>query len=188
MRKEIVLLLIILNMLGFFYGLYSYLPEFAERSFFEMFFVADCPISVLLFTVCMILVLKKIKVPELLADFTFIYLIKNGLLAILVFVLYQDYYTLTFSFLAGAAHLFMILEAFLLLPFLSKKPYALLILTFLDFSDFFLGTRYWLPYEKFAKLIYYCTTFLNFGLFFFKNKLIKHERLKSFYDMLRLRN
>jgi uncharacterized membrane protein YpjA len=165
--------LLLVNALGFFYGMVSYWPQLQGRSVFEWFLIADCPVSVFLFVSILLLLAFGKRVPGLLADFTFVYLIKSAFVTLLIFLLYFQSYDISFSIIASAAHVFMVLQSFLLLPFLSRKPHSLLFLFLLDFSDFFLGTLYYIPSSKYLSVLFYSSLIVNFALFFFKQRLAK---------------
>ena len=124
--------------------------------------------------IILLFIWRKKKVPETLADFTFMYLIKNAFITFFAVIYYPAQNTVDLLSLAG--HLFMIFESFLLLPFLSKKPHSLLILVLLDFIDFFLGTHFMMPTNLNLKLFFYYTISLNFLAYFLKNYLVKIVR------------
>lgn len=180
MRKNILVLLIVINLAGTIFGFYSYQPQIKDKNMIEWFLIADCPVAVLLFTCCLFLMILNRRVPGLLADFAFIYTIKNSLMTILIFLLYHNSFAASFSILASSAHLFMILESSLLIPLLSNKPHSLILLVLLDFSDFFMGTLYSLPDTSHLKTIFFTVILLNFGLYSLKNKLINNKNNFSF--------
>jgi uncharacterized membrane protein YpjA len=172
-KRWLIPVLLLSNFAGLVFGVSSYWSQLEGRSVLEWFLIADCPVAVLLFMLILFLVWFGKKVPALLADFTFIYLIKNALLTLLVFLLYSSSFDISFSIIASLAHVFMVLQSFLLVPFLSSKPFSLLFLVFLDFSDFFLGTLYYIPSDKHLRFVYYFSLSINLVLFFFKNWLVK---------------
>ena len=147
-NKKIVLLLLIINIIGFFYGLYYYQVQLEETNPLLWVFTLDSPLPVLLFAAICFLILRKKEPPQLLIIFTIIGLIKYGFWTDLALLLEWNYF-FGFSPLITSMniplHAGMILEGILLLPLLKKEKLirnlSIAAAFFLvnDYLDYFFG-------------------------------------------------
>ncbi|MBN2042585.1 MAG: DUF1405 domain-containing protein [Candidatus Aenigmarchaeota archaeon] len=152
--KWTLLSLIIINMIGFFIGIYYYLDELAVHPPYLWPIVMDCPVAVLLFSVICIFYLAKRKFHNLLVFFTSVYMIKYGLWTLTAIVLYWNFYMpgidQTIAALNFILHTGLILEGITLSGKVSKNQYnAVIVLTLAlvnDFFDYFMGTLQNMPH------------------------------------------
>ena len=146
--RKFVLLLLIINIIGFFYGLYYYQVQLEETNPLLWVFTLDSPLPVLLFAAICFLILRKKEPPQLLIIFTIIGLIKYGFWTDLALLLEWNYF-FGFSPLITSMniplHAGMILEGILLLPLLKKEKLirnlSIAAAFFLvnDYLDYFFG-------------------------------------------------
>ena len=152
-NRKLLLLLVIVNLLGFLAGMSVYYPQMTETSPYLWIIVVDCPLAVLLFAIVCSLICLKVKIPNILEFLTSVYLIKFGIWTMLTIALYWNYYSayeflgiLTFILHAG-----MVLEGIILIPRISPNKYNTVILLALlllnDYFDYFLGTYPVVPPE-----------------------------------------
>ena len=162
-NKKIVLLLLIINIIGFFYGLYYYQVQLEETNPLLWVFTLDSPLPVLLFAfVCYFLYRKK-EPPRLLIIFAIIGLIKYGFWTDLALLLEWNYFY-GFSPLITSMniplHAGMILEGILLLPLLKKEKIirnlsiAAAFFLINDYLDYFFGTVTSIPNTYKSVLVY----------------------------------
>lgn len=146
--REILIVLITVNLIGFIAGIYYYLDEFAVSSPLLWIIIADCPLSVILFSVICYRYFAGKIVPDLLALFTSVYLIKYGIWTISAIILYWDLYVQAGEIILGSVnfllHIGLVLEGIILLPKAGRNAYntviALSLCLLNDLSDYFLGT------------------------------------------------
>ena len=148
-NKKLVLLLLIINVIGFFYGLYYYQAQIEETPAYLWIFTLDSPIPVLLFAAICVFLYRKKEAPQLLLIFAIIGLIKSGLWTDIVLILEWNYF-FGFSPLITAMnlplHAGMILEGIVLMTLLKKEKIirnlSIAVAFFLvnDYLDYFFGT------------------------------------------------
>ena len=144
-RKNLFLLLVLINIAAILVGIYYYYDQLAATQFLLLIFVPDCPLYTLL---ALFIILKLIK-NDTFSFIASIGMVKYSLWTIFVFLLYSNIYfapamlLITIPFIAG--HLGMFLEGLAVIP---KKKVAftavfLAIAWFLlnDISDYFWGTK-----------------------------------------------
>jgi len=159
-NRKLLTALIILNMMGFFAGMWAYYPQIAENPPHLWLIVLDCPIAVLLFAIICAFLLLRLEIPDALQFFTSVYLVKFAAWTMLVIALYWNYYLAdeilgisTFLLHAG-----MVIEGIILIPRIRpKKYYTVIILALLllnDYFDYFLGTHPIIPPEYVGFLMY----------------------------------
>jgi len=145
--------LLIANIIGTQYGFYYYHAQLSKTPFDFYVFVPYCPLYTLFMVLIIGMFILKYEIPSLLAGITFVGLVKYGIWTEFVFFIFPEYFfspalfnqTIILIFL----HIGMILEAFLLVPFVSgsKSEFYLMLSWFLinDFFDYYLGTAPLLP-------------------------------------------
>ena len=147
--RKIVLLLLIINVIGFFYGLYYYQAQLSETPFYLWVFTLDSPLPVLFFAVVCFLILRKKEPPQILILLAIIGLIKYGFWTDLALILEWDYFFSFSPFITSLnipLHAGMILEGVILMPMIKKEKLLRNILPvfafFLvnDYLDYFFGT------------------------------------------------
>jgi uncharacterized membrane protein YpjA len=148
--RKWLLALIIINIVGFFYGLYYYSYQLSTTPFYLWILVLDSPIAVLLFAIVCGLKFFNKKIPQFLLILTIAYVIKYGFWTMLVIWIYWPYFSTylpeihTLNFFL---HFGMILEGIVLIQLikpkakLAKSIFAVMILLLInDFFDYMLGT------------------------------------------------
>jgi len=178
-NRKLLLSLVILNVLGFFAGMWTYYPQMMENPPHLWLIVLDCPIAVLLFAIICAYVLLRLDVPDALEFFTSVYLIKFAVWTMLVIALYWNYY-LTDEILGVSTfilHAGMVLEGLILIPRIRpKKYYTVIILALLlinDFFDYFLGTHTAIPSEYLGFFMYEsfaASVLITLSIFIYHNK------------------
>lgn len=156
-----ILSLLIINIAGFFFGIYYYVHQLSLTSPLLWIFVIDCPLYVVLFASVCLMLYRHRKVPSWFLLLVAVGLIKYGLWTVVVIFLYMDY-LLGVNFVVNGAmpflHAGMILEGILILPHLKAKAWHMLAVMgwFLlnDFSDYFLMTVPMLPPTHFTFLMW----------------------------------
>ena len=141
-----MIILVIINIVGFFFGMYYYWYQLSITPWFLWIFVIDCPLYALLFAVVLTMRLKG-KTSNLLNTVTSIGLVKYGLWTGIVVVLFWNYYFSTAAIIYSMIfplHIGMILEGLLLIPKTRVAIFYLPLVTswFLinDFMDYIVGT------------------------------------------------
>lgn len=180
--------LLLVNLAGFLFGIWYYLPQLSGTSPLLWLFVIDCPLYVFLFAGICALKLKGKTIPDWLYYLTSVGLIKYGLWTGLVVFLYWETF---FSFspvlytILTPLHVGMILEGLVLIPRMGEiqegaRMRKLLQPLFVcgwfllnDWLDYFLGTHPLVPpthlgflmWESFA-----ATISLTILVFFFRGR------------------
>ncbi|NIO23153.1 MAG: DUF1405 domain-containing protein [Candidatus Aenigmarchaeota archaeon] len=178
-NRKALLLLAVLNFLGFLVGMSTYYLQLSEAPAYLWIVILDCPIAVLLFAIVCAFIYLKLEVPNVLEFFTSVYLIKFGVWTMLVLVLYWNYYSA--DAVIGAStfllHVGMVLEGVMLMPRIRPKKYntviLLAILLINDFFDYFLGTVTRIPPEHLGFLMYEsfaASILLTLSIFIYQNK------------------
>ncbi len=145
--------LMIINMIGFFIGIYYYMDEFAVHPSFIWVIVADCPLAVLLFSWVCYLYLRGKRIPNLLLFFTSVYMIKYGLWTLSAIYLYWNHYLSgmdqIIAILNFILHTGLILEGVALSGKVKmNRDNTLMVIGMVllnDFFDYFLGTLQNMP-------------------------------------------
>src|SRR3989344_1801184 len=161
--RKFVLLLLIINIIGFFYGLYYYQVQLEETNPLLWVFTLDSPLPVLLFAAICFLILRKKEPPQLLIIFTIIGLIKYGFWTDLALLLEWNYF-FGFSPLITSMniplHAGMILEGIVLMTLLKKEKIirnlsiAAAFFLINDYLDYFFGTVTSIPNTYKSVLVY----------------------------------
>jgi len=138
-RKEKIFraFLILLNLAGVIAGFYYYYPQFSQVPFYLWFFVPDCPLYVLFFTLTLL-----IKTPEWFKGITSVGMIKYAAWSLFYYFLHPESLFLFPNFAGFFAHTFMIFEGLYFLKnagvnWKISAPWFL----FNDWLDYFMGTR-----------------------------------------------
>jgi len=159
-NSKLILLVALINLAGFFVGIFYYWTQLMDFSPLFWIVILDSPISVLLFAIVCLLIYFKKNVPDLLKFFTSAYVIKYGLWTMIVIILYWNYYSfdVTIGIVNFILHFGMIVEGIVLIPRISPKRYntviVLALLLINDFFDYFLGTVTRIPSEHVGFLMY----------------------------------
>jgi uncharacterized membrane protein YpjA len=150
-NKNFLILLSIINVAGFIFGIYYYYEQLSITPFYLWVFVIDCPLYVLLFALILLMKLRK-KTSDMLNFFTSVGLIKYGIWTGLTIFLYRDFFFSIDPVLYSVIiplHIGMILEGTILIPF--EKPdvkiafSSALWFLFNDYMDYFIGTMPLIP-------------------------------------------
>lgn len=178
-NRKFLLLLIVLNIFGFFVGMSNYYLQLRETPPYLWIVLLDCPIAVLLFSIVCVLIYLKVKVPEILKFFTSAYLVKFGIWTMVVIALYWNYYSADaiLGILTFLLHCGMVLEGLILIPRIRPNKYNTVILLALlltnDFFDYFLGTVTAIPPEHLGTLMYesfVASIVITILIFIYQNK------------------
>jgi len=159
-NKAIVLFLILINFLGFLFGIYYYMPQLGDTPQYMWLLVIDCPLYVVLFSIILPLELLERPLPDILKFITSVGLFKYGLWTVIVILLHFDFFfsinPLAYSLLLPM-HVGMILESILLFSlFRSTTPSTLFVILFFilnDLSDYVIGTLPRIP-ETWVQLLF----------------------------------
>jgi len=159
-NKPIVLFLILINFLGFLFGIYYYMPQLDDIPQSMWLIVIDCPLYVLLFSIVLSLELLKKPLPGILKFITSVGLFKYGLWTVIVILLHFDFFfsinPLVYSLLLPM-HVGMALESTLLFSlFRPTKTTTLFVILFFilnDISDYVFGTLPRIP-ETWVSLLF----------------------------------
>ncbi len=150
--KKILLFLVLVNIVGFIYGIYFYYYQLIETPFYLWVFVLDSPIPVLLFALIGIYFLLNKKIPQILVLLSFFGLVKYGIWTVLVLLLFWKEFMLASPFIYSLnlpLHIGMIVEALSLKRFLQptkKQVLAAFLFFFInDILDYFFGTLPYIP-------------------------------------------
>jgi len=182
-NKFLAILLILINLGGTAFGFYYYQQQLMETPNYLWLFVPDSPLYTLLFSISMILILLKKRVPNLLLAIASIGLIKVGLWTAVVIPLYGNYFFQFFDYYITLwiLHIGMILESLVLIYQINFKKLKVIIpfLWFIinDFFDYFLRTvPYPLPFitSDFTILMVesFAVTIILSGVFYYKKHLL----------------
>lgn len=160
-NRKLLLLLILVNLAGFFFGLYYYQPQLAATDSIYWLFVIDSPLYVLLFAFIAFLLYDKRNMPNWLPFITSIGLIKVGFWTVLVLILHFDFFygidPLVTS-LNIPLHIVMVLGGLVLARRVrvSKSVVSLALGWFLfnDFLDYSLGHHTFVPNDYIILLGY----------------------------------
>ncbi len=150
--KFLVILLIILNIIGFGLGIYYYMPQLDETPEILWLIVVDCPLHVLLLAIILSSELSGSPLPDVLKFINTVGLIKYGFWTVIVILLNLEFLfslnPVTYSILLPM-HVGMILESILLFklfrPNLPSTLFVMLFFLFGDFYDYVLGTLPHIP-------------------------------------------
>ncbi len=163
LSKKALYFLFIANLIGALYGfIFYYGTKFALTPLHLWLFLPDCPLFSLFFALSILLIILK-KENSQLFFFTLVGALEFGLWTVFVLLFYNNYYfnsENSFMYLVLLiAHLFLFLEAFLLIKKI-KFNLTLLILPFVFlvlnvFSDYFLGTHPPLPLNQLNFMLYF---------------------------------
>lgn len=145
-KTKLTWLLILINLIGFIFGIYYYLPQLSQNNFLSWVLIIDCPLFALLFALILLFDIKN-------AFFNFFVstgLIKYGAWTVFVILLLWDQFILISAMYPYLliAHFFMIFEFIFLLPQLkiTKKNYLVVpLFLFNDYADYIWGLHPWLP-------------------------------------------
>jgi len=142
----------VINVIGFFYGIYYYSYQLSITPAYLWIFTIDSPLPVLLFAaICALLFLRKTP-PQWLILFSFFGLIKYGVWTNIVIFLFRDYFfaidALTYS-MNVPLHLLMIFGGLLLVRLLKPKISDIIFVGGFylvnDYLDYFLGNVTLIP-------------------------------------------
>lgn len=159
----------VINLLGTQYGFYYYYKQLSETPFYLTLFVPDCPLYTFFMALILILYLLEYEIPSLVANITFVGLIKYGIWTEFVFSIFPKYFfsdslhnqTMILLFF----HIGMILQSILLIPFISKskKIFFFTLFWFLlnDFFDYIIGTIPYLPSPALNSILAFESVFVS---------------------------
>ncbi|MFH0948906.1 MAG: DUF1405 domain-containing protein [Candidatus Aenigmatarchaeota archaeon] len=160
-NRNWLLLLAIINFIGFTYGIYYYYPQISVTPAYLLIFTLDSPLPVLLFgIICLVLYFKK-QPPGTLVFLCIVGMIKYGLWTALVILLFWDYffamspviYSMNFPL-----HIGMIIEGIVLSYKLKSRTssFVFVLLFFLanDILDYFFSTLPFIPSKYNTYLLY----------------------------------
>jgi uncharacterized membrane protein YpjA len=145
-NRKMLIFLILVNICGFFAGIYYYYIQLSMTPAYFWIFVIDCPLYTLLMAVVLVMKLKE-KRSDVLNFLTSAGLIKYGLWTGIVVFLYRDLFfavnPVIYSLLFPL-HIGMILEGIILIPhFKTSVNFFLPVLGWFllnDYMDYFIGT------------------------------------------------
>lgn len=163
----------VINVIGFFYGIYYYSYQLSFTPAYLWIFTIDSPLPVLLFAgICAFLYFRKIP-PQWLVLFSFFGLIKYGVWTNIVIFLFRDYFfaidALTYS-MNVPLHLLMIFGGFILIRFLKPRISDIIFVGGFylvnDYLDYFMGNVTLVPegYHTFLMIESFAMTFLLIGI------------------------
>ncbi len=165
--SRFLIILSILNVIGFLYGIYYYRFQLLETPFYLWIFVTDCPNSALLFAISTYLISKSKEFPTLffLASSS---TLKYGIWTCIVIALYSNYFLsinpILYSILF-VAHLLLASEGLFLAGYFKGNvknfSISLSLLLLNDFFDYALQTHPYIP-ESHIKEIAFVTLILSF--------------------------
>lgn len=186
-REPLFKLLLLLNILAVFIGLWYYQEQLAATAWQFLLFVPDCPFYVLL----AIPILLRLVKNDTFAFLVAVGMAKYGLWTVFVLLLHSGYYFLpallptTIIFIIG--HLGMALEGMAIIP--KKKVCALALalalawFLFNDYADYSLGARPWIPEDGLARVRDFAiasSIILSLGFYFCANLIRKFPPVKFF--------
>ncbi|MBN2014603.1 MAG: DUF1405 domain-containing protein [Candidatus Altiarchaeota archaeon] len=158
--KPLLLFLILLNFLGFLFGVYYYMPQLDETPQWLWLVVIDCPLYVLLFAIILLFELLSRPLPDVLKFITSVGLFKYGVWTVIVVLLHFDYFFSINPVVYGLIlpmHVGMALESLVLLNlFRPTRSSTLLVALFFvlnDVSDYVYGTLPRIP-ETWVSLLF----------------------------------
>lgn len=185
-NRKLVILVALINLAGFFVGIYYYWSQLMDFSPLFWIVIIDSPLSVLLFAVVCLLIYFKKNVPDLLKLLTSVYVIKYGMWTMIVIGLYWSYYSYdaVLGVLNFILHFGMVLEGIVLIPRIRATKYksAIVLAFFLlnDYCDYLLGTVTRIPPEHIGFLMTesFLASILIVGFIHFHKKIqtICHNR------------
>jgi len=111
-KKGVLILLIIINIIGFFVGIYYYLPLMSSQIWYYWIFMIDSSLYLMLFAFIAFLLYDKRRIPMWIVYLTAVGLIKTGLWTLLLISIHIGIFSagLPIIGLAFLLHLLMILE------------------------------------------------------------------------------
>lgn len=175
--RPMIFSLIIINFLGFVFGVYYYMPQLDETPTHLWLLVIDCPLYVLLFSVILLFRLLKDSLPEILKFITCVGLFKYGLWTMLVLLLYYGFFFSVDPILSSflfVSHLFMAIESFLVLRLFHPTVYSTIAVIFFfvlnDVSDYFFGTLPQIP-ETYVQQLFFVSVAVSLLYPFFVYRL-----------------
>ncbi len=159
-NRFIAFILILVNLVGFIYGVYYYMPQLDDTPKNVWLLVVDCPLYVILFSIVLFFELLKKPLPGILKFITATGLFKYGMWTVIVVILHFDLFfsahPLEYSILLPL-HLGMALESLLLLGlFRPNSDSTLFVISFFvlnDVSDYVFGTLPRIP-ETWVPLLF----------------------------------
>ncbi len=151
-RPDWLLSLAMVNIGGFFFGMYYYIYQLSVTSPSLWIFVIDCPLYVILFAGICLALYKGKSIPSWFLLLVAVGMIKYGIWTVVTIFLYLEH-LLSVSLIVNGAmpflHAGMILEGIVLLPHIRAKlwhvPAVLGWFLLNDFADYFMGTVPILP-------------------------------------------
>jgi uncharacterized membrane protein YpjA len=155
-------ILAFINLAGALAGFFYYIPQLSQTQILLWPFVPDCPLYVLLFFLCSVLILKGKRIGWLEA-LTAVGTLKYGLWTAIVIPLFSGYFLSPSHYILylplWISHIGMLLESAFLFRKITKREFALISGWFVlnDFMDYFVGTRPLLPSDGMNfPLLAYC--------------------------------
>jgi uncharacterized membrane protein YpjA len=150
--RRFLLLLIAINLVGFIFGIYYYMPQLAVTPSYLWLLVIDCPLYVFLFALVLVCLLVRFRLQDVLIFAIFVGLIKYGLWTVLVILLHSSLFfsvdAAMYCFLL-VSHVGMMAESVVLWGSFRPTVYntAAVALFFLanDISDYVYGTLPTIP-------------------------------------------
>ena len=143
--------LVAVNLIGFVFGIYFYLPQLLGTDFFLWLIVIDCPLQVFLFAVILFFESRH-PLPDIVKFFNLVGLLKYGFWTVFVIFLYSDIFLKIDALgygLRAFLHVGMAFEAVFLLGMFKPRIKSMVVVAILylinDFSDYIFGTLPWIP-------------------------------------------
>jgi uncharacterized membrane protein YpjA len=146
-NRSLIWILIIVNFLGFLFGIYYYMPQLDDTPEEMWLLVIDCPLYVLLFSIILFMELLGRPLPPILKFITSVGLFKYGLWTVIVILSHYEFFFTSNPLVYGLLlpmHVGMTLESILLYSLFPPTPRTtLFVVSFFvlnDLSDYLLGT------------------------------------------------
>jgi uncharacterized membrane protein YpjA len=141
----IISFIILVDLLGIFYGYYYYAEQLGATPLYLWIFVPDCPLYIMLFTIALMLAILGFE-SKLFSYIAAVGMMKYGIWTLAALLLYGEYFFSSSAFLLSSflfmLHIGMTLEGPVLVPKkLSKWHLSVALLWFLanDYVDYFYG-------------------------------------------------
>jgi uncharacterized membrane protein YpjA len=141
----IILLIILIDLAGIFYGYYYYADQLSSSPLYLWIFIPDCPFYLMLFTIALVFAIFGFE-SRLFSYISAVGMMTYGVWTLLALLVFGDY------FFAGSAwvlssvlfvlHIGMFAEGFLLIPKKVERKYLFLGLGWFllnDYVDYFYG-------------------------------------------------
>jgi uncharacterized membrane protein YpjA len=147
MKSKLIWFLIIVNLLGFLFGIYYYIPQLSRTPVWLWLFVIDCPLFVLLFALILLFDIKN----YFFNFFVSVGVFKYGIWTVFVILLMWEQFLALNSImypLLAISHFFMAFEFIFLIPRMKVSKWNFLtvpIFIFMDNADYLWNLHPWLP-------------------------------------------